>query len=187
MGIVKKRVRCVVGAGAAMTLGGCGSTPPAHKPTGVASYIQSRDTITAYSDVWMMLSTWHIAAAHGDFDNYFSRMTDDAVFLGTDPGERWTRPEFEAFARPYFDGKEAWTYTMIDRNVILEPGDDPGIAWFDESLENRKYGRCRGTGVAVRKDDGAWRIAHYSLTFLIPNEKTPEVMEAVYGPGFGSE
>ncbi|HHN78021.1 MAG TPA: protein with SnoaL 3 domain, NTF 2 superfamily [Phycisphaerales bacterium] len=163
------------------TLGGCASTPVASQTTGVASYLQSEEKLSAYSDVWMMLSMWHIAAAHGDYDNYFSRMTDDAVFLGTDPEERWTRPEFEAFARPYFDGKEAWTYTMVDRNVILEPGEDPAVAWFDESLDNKKYGRCRGTGVALRGDDGKWRIAHYSLTFLIPNEKTPEVMQAVYG------
>ena len=181
MDIVKSRVLCAAGIGAMATLGGCASTPVASQTTGVASYLQSEEKLSAYSDVWMMLSMWHIAAAHGDYDNYFSRMTDDAVFLGTDPEERWTRPEFEAFARPYFDGKEAWTYTMVDRNVILEPGEAPAVAWFDESLENKKYGRCRGTGVAVRGDDGKWRIAHYSLTFLIPNEKTPEVMQAVYG------
>lgn len=181
------RLLCGVLAGVASAFGGCASTPPASEPTGVASYFRSKEKLKAHGDVWMMLSIWHIAAAHGDAENYFSRMTDDAVFLGTDPGERWTRPEFEAFARPYFDGEEAWTYTMVDRNIILGPGDDPAVAWFDESLENKKYGRCRGTGVALRGDDGKWRIAHYSLTFLIPNEKTPEVMRAVYGPGFGTE
>ena len=43
------------------------------------------------------IDAWHDAAARGDFHAYFSRMTRDAVFLGTDATERWTRPEFEAW------------------------------------------------------------------------------------------
>lgn len=113
------------------------------------------------------LDAWHRAASTGDFDAYFSRMTPDAVFLGTDATERWTRAEFEAFARPYFDGVEAWTYTPVSRHIGADPA-RPGVAWFDELLTNAKYGTCRGSGVVVIHD-GRWKIAHYSLTFPIPN------------------
>jgi hypothetical protein len=41
--------------------------------------------------------------------------------------------------------------------------------WFDEILFNEKLGHCRGTGV-VEYSDGEWKIAHYSLTLLIPND-----------------
>lgn len=65
-----------------------------------------------------------------------------------------------------------------------------GVAWFDELLTHDTYGRCRGTGVVVRvprsgagpdPDDAhnppahQWRIAHYSLTFLVPNDVAREV------------
>ncbi len=138
----------------ALLLAGCASTPPR-------------------SEINTTLDAWHRAAATGDFDAYFSRMTGDAVFLGTDATERWTRMEFEAFARPYFDGVEAWTYTPVSRFVEADPS-RPGVAWFDELLTNAKYGTCRGTGVVVA-DDGRWKIAHYSLTFPIPNALAADI------------
>lgn len=123
------------------------------------------------------IDAWHDAAARGDFHAYFSRMTRDAVFLGTDATERWTRPEFEAFARPYFDGVEAWTYRPRDRHLMFSP--DGRTGWFDELLDHDRYGELRGTGVLRRDERGAWRIAHYSLTFTIPNDAAAEVVRVV--------
>ena len=56
---------------------------------------------------------------------------------------------------------------MRERHVAFDR--DGSTAWFDEVLENEKYGLCRGSGVLVLRDD-AWRIAQYNLTFLVPNE-----------------
>ena len=41
---------------------------------------------------------------------------------------------------------------------------------FDEALVGEKLASCRGSGVLVRGDAGAWRIAQYSLTADGPNE-----------------
>jgi hypothetical protein len=46
--------------------------------------------------------------------------------------------------------------------------------WFDEILFNEKLGHCRGTGI-VKLIDNEWKIAHYSLTMLVPNEIATEV------------
>jgi hypothetical protein len=130
--------------------------------------------------VYLLFDEWHHAAATGDFDAYFGRMTPDAVFLGTDRTERWTRDEFEAFAKPYFNGPTtygdgAWTYEPRRRAIAYNPERD--TAWIDEDLWNEKYGWCRGTGVAIRNDrNHSWRIAHYSLTFLVPNEVAQPVI-----------
>lgn len=144
---------------------------------------RSAQTLTAHGQVTILLSLWHRAAAKGDFEGYFGRMTPSAVFLGTDKTERWSRAEFEAFARPYFDGVHAWTYEQRETNLVVAPGDDPDVVWFDELLFNEKYGDCRGTGVAERGADGRWRIAHYSLTFLVPNEASGEVVDLIRGNG----
>ncbi|USN99208.1 MAG: nuclear transport factor 2 family protein [Phycisphaeraceae bacterium] len=134
-------------------------------------------------NVGELLDAWHAAAAHGDFDAYFSRMTPNAVFLGTDESERWTREQFEDFARPYFDGEEAWTYRVLERHVrpwrVSTNKDKPAVAWADEILDNDHYGHCRGTAVLVRGEDGAWRIDQYSLTFLVPNDAAPRVVELI--------
>jgi ketosteroid isomerase-like protein len=121
-----------------------------------------------------LLDGWHAAASRADGPGYLGAMDDDAVYLGTDPGERWTLAEFRAFCEPYFARGTGWTYEPRERHVVVE-GD---LAWFDERLWNAKYGDCRGTGV-LRRRDGAWKLAHYSLTLLIPNEKAAAVVELV--------
>lgn len=120
---------------------------------------------------------WHDAAAAADFDGYFGAMTSDAVFVGTDPTERWGRPAFEAFARPRFEAGKAWTYEPLGERNVMVRGD---TAWFDEKLGHATFGEMRGSGVLVRVVCGSsrgasstagWKIAHFVLSFPIPNEK----------------
>lgn len=158
---------------------GLGVLLPALLPACAAPPHDASRTPPIEHAVEMLLADWHHAAATGDFDAYFSRMTEDAVFLGTDATERWTRAEFEAFARPYFDGVEAWTYTPVETHTSATPTAD--FAWFDQILRNEKYGLCRGTGVARLGPDARWRIAHYSLTFLVPNEVAQAVTDLTRG------
>lgn len=132
--------------------------------------VRSVDKAGAEAEIARLLDAWHTAAATGDGEAYFGAMADDFVFLGTDATERWPRDEFVAFAEPYFDGEEAWTYTPTHR--WIEAGStERGVVWFDELLQNAKYGTSRGTGIAVLDaDTGRWKLAAYSLSFPIPND-----------------
>jgi len=112
----------------------------------------------------------HKDAHDGNFDSYFSRYSSDAIFLGTDKTERWTIEEFKAYARPAFNDGHGWTYSVVERN--WEGSGD--MRWFDEILFNEKLGHCRGTGV-IQLINNEWKIAHYALTMLIPNEIAAEV------------
>ena len=114
-----------------------------------------------------LIDGFHAAAARSDFDDYFSRFSEQAYFLGTDASERWSVTEFKAYARPAFDAGRGWRYDVQSRELEAGPGKD--TLWFDEVLLNKALGRCRGTGVVVRVN-GEWKIAHYSLTLLIPND-----------------
>ena len=69
------------------------------------------------------------------------------------------------YAAPAFADGHGWSYTVIERNVE----GDGDTRWFDEILLNKKLGHCRGTGV-VQRINGEWKLAHYSLTLLIPND-----------------
>jgi ketosteroid isomerase-like protein len=42
-----------------------------------------------------LLDSWHKAAAEAKFDAYFDKMTEDAVFIGTDATENWGKPVFK--------------------------------------------------------------------------------------------
>ena len=123
-----------------------------------------------------VLDALHEAASQADFDGYFALYTEDAIFLGTDASERWTRDEFMAFAKPYFDQGRGWTYTMTERHVYIS--EDGRTAWFDERLDNDFLGETRGTGVLVNAD-GVWSVAQYNLTIPIPNALAGEFVERI--------
>ena len=157
-------------------LGACGTMPhttgsePASGPATSATMLDDeRAAIEA------MIDDWHDAAAKADAERYLGHFTEDAVFLGTDATERWSLAEFTEYVETYFP-RGGWTYDPHDRHVLL--GSTGDLAWFDEQLTNAGYGELRGTGVA-RKVDGTWRMAHYSMTFTVPNDVAREVVDRI--------
>ncbi len=122
------------------------------------------------------LDDFHLAAAQADGDRYFAHFTEDAVFLGTDAGERWSLAQFRAYAEPHFSKGQGWTYVASERHIQL--GADGKFAWFDECLQNEKYGEVRGSGVLQLLGD-SWKIAQYNLTFPVPNDLAQGVVKKI--------
>src|SRR5215470_13711859 len=123
-----------------------------------------------------VLDAWHAAAASADEEKYFSYFTPDAVFLGTDGTERWTRDEFRKWAHPYFAKGKAWSFKAVSRWISFAP--DRTVAWFDEALETPNLGPCRGSGVLVATPKG-WKIAQYNLSIPIPNDLTDDFKKRI--------
>ena len=146
-------------------------------PVGPRAEQNDRERAPQAERVSRMIDGWHRAASEGNARGYFGRMTDEAVFIGTDASERWVGEAFRDWAMPYFDGVEAWTYEPTQRHVYVGRGG--GAAWWDELLENDRYGTARGVGIAVLQDDGLWRIAHYTLHFPVPNGVAGEVTDLI--------
>jgi ketosteroid isomerase-like protein len=120
-----------------------------------------------------VVDNWHLAASKADLTTYFSYVTDDFIFLGTDPNERWNKKEFEAFCKPYFDKGTAWTFTKTERNWVFSK--NKKTAWFDEKLDTW-MSDCRGSGVLVKKGK-QWKLAYYNLTVVIENDKIKSFIE----------
>ncbi len=120
-----------------------------------------------------VLDAWHLAAAQADFEAYFSKMAENAIFIGTDPTENWKKPHFKAWAKPYFDRGKAWNFTSLERNIFFS--ENKHTAWFDELLETQ-MGLCRGSGV-LTLENGQWKIQQYVLSLAIPNENISEVTQ----------
>lgn len=164
--------KLICGFGISVVMMGCASMPSSNGN-------DKREEMRADMDgfgVGLVLEQWHFAAGQGLFDMYFGLMTDDSIFLGTDEAERWTKDEFKGYAREPFADGHGWTYVPRDRFVSL--ADDGMTAWVDEVLDHDRYGTLRGTAVMQLIGED-WKIAHYSLTMLVPNEKMGGVVEVI--------
>ncbi|MCC6676088.1 MAG: nuclear transport factor 2 family protein [Phycisphaerales bacterium] len=141
--------------------------------SGSSSLATSPETRVAIEQT---LDELHEAASLAQEDRYFKLFTENAIFLGTDATERWSKSQFRAYAHPIFSQGKGWTYTKKSRAVYMAR--DHRTAWFDETLDNAKLGECRGTGVLI-KESGRWRIAQYNLTIPVPNAIAEDVVRQI--------
>lgn len=123
-----------------------------------------------------VLDDLHDAAAKADKVRYLGHFAPNAVFMGTDDRERWPLSTFSDYVAERFKGGKGWSYKAAERHVHIN--DDGKTAWFDEVPVSQKWGRFRGTGVLL-KISGEWKVAHYSFSFLVPNEVWAETSELV--------
>lgn len=122
-----------------------------------------------------IITKWHHAAAVADAKTYFGYLDDDAIYMGTDATEYWTKDEFQKWAEPWFKKKSAWTIYATKRNIYLS--NDKTYAWFDEILV-AGFGPARGSGIMIKTKNG-WKIKHYNLAMTIPNEVSKEVKNII--------
>jgi len=130
----------------------------------------------AQAEAEAVLDSLHRYASEAALEPYLSLFTEDGVFLGTDRSERWPMAEFAPYVAARFATGTGWTYHPAERELAFS--DDGTLAWFDEVVVGTRMGPCRGTGV-LRKTAEGWRIAHYSLTLLVPNELAQGVVDRI--------
>jgi hypothetical protein len=133
----------------------------------------SQNTDSDKKKINITLDSWHKAAANAEFDNYFSYMTSNGVFIGTDATENWQLETFKTFSKPFFDKGKAWSFKSLQRNIYFDKSQN--TAWFDELLDTQMK-ICRGSGVLIKLGND-WKIAHYVLSMTIPNDNTNEVVK----------
>jgi len=130
----------------------------------------------ANSDVDKVLDSFHQAAAEANYDKYMDLLAEDAIYLGTDSSERWNKSEFSAFVKPYFSQGKGWLYQPVERHIT--PTQASNIFFFDELLENKSYGRCRGSGLLINTEQG-WKILQYNLSIPVPNAIARDVVASI--------
>jgi hypothetical protein len=143
----------------------------------ILSIILVNFSLLANSNINKVLDTFHQAAANADQTLYFGLLDEQAVFLGTDGTERWTKKEFADYVIPYFSKGRGWLYKPRQRNITLiqAPQNEEQFAFFDELLDNKNYGECRGSGV-LRLTPQGWKILQYNLSIPVPNAISNEVV-----------
>ncbi len=123
-----------------------------------------------------LLRDHHLAANQADSERYFGFFAPEAVVVGSTG--RYT----VARLRALLSRGQGLPTIPIEQLVYLSP--DQNLAWFEELVETKNVGLMRGTGV-LRKADGAWRLAHHSLTILVPRQLSAALagrIDAFYAP-----
>ncbi|PKQ65508.1 hypothetical protein BZG02_00440 [Labilibaculum filiforme] len=118
------------------------------------------------------INKWHQAATEAQLDTYFNCFSENAIYIGTDAGERWTKKEFFAFCEPHFSKGKTWDFKPYNRQIYFS--DDNKTIWFDELLTTW-MGVCRGSGIIIL-ENGKLKISHYHLSVTIKNEKMNEFL-----------
>lgn len=171
-----QNVNCFVMLGMCAALAACSAPKQQPRPANQQTHKASTGDCfpmnsNSCAEIGHTLDRLHAAASAADFDVYFSFFTPNAVFIGTDPKERWNVDDFKAYTKPFFSQGKGWTYLPRQRHIVMtDDRDDCSLAWFDELLWNDKYLWCRGSGVVRRGSDNQWRLEQYVLSFAIANE-----------------
>jgi hypothetical protein len=131
--------------------------------------LDNKKEITAFLD------DWHVAAAQADAEVYFGSIASSGVFLGTDPTERWTKNQFQEYAKEAFANKRTWDFKPQKRFISFN--DDFSIAWFDEILDTW-MGPCRGSGV-IQRISGEWKIRQYNLAVTVNNDLMTDYIKLI--------
>ncbi len=139
------------------------------------THLEPKSTEKDKKEIVALLNQWHRDAAAADFDSYFSAISEEGIFLGTDASENWDKQTFMNFAKPHFEEAPAWDFKAHDRNIYFSA--DGQTAWFDELLETWME-TCRGSGVLI-KTEGGWKIQHYNLAILVPNHKVQDYLKVL--------
>jgi ketosteroid isomerase-like protein len=123
-----------------------------------------------------VLNRFHQAAASANFVAYFDLLSHNAIFLGTDASERWTKDAFKDYVRPAFSKGNGWLYTPNQQNIeVIKQGQ---VAFFDELLSSESYGICRSSGILIKTPQG-WKISQYNLSIPIPNSLAKDVTHKI--------
>jgi len=139
--------------------------------------IASTPIETSKIEIDQFLTNWHTAAADANYEDYFSPIAENGIYVGTDEAEVWTKQEFSAFAKPFFDKGRAWDFTAINRN-IYQKGDGQTY-YFNETLTTW-MGVCRGSGIIQKNEHtGKLEILQYVLSLTVPNESIRDVMDTI--------
>ena len=123
-----------------------------------------------------VLNRFHQAAASANFEVYFDLLSHNAIFLGTDASERWTKDAFKDYVRPAFSKGNGWLYTPSQQNI--EVIKHRQVAFFDELLSSESYGTCRSSGILIKTPLG-WKISQYNLSIPIPNSLAKDVTNKI--------
>ena len=146
--------------------------------------INSSDTTVSHPkrEIAAVLDTMHEGFQKKDFKQLESCLTDDGLYLGTDPSQVWSKKQLTE----YYDSNGAdsgtVTYNLISRNILLSRNNNSAIA-IEQFFSGGKSEKIMLRGVArliYRNDE--WKINFYSWSMIPRNQDMNKINKALETP-----
>ena len=137
------------------------------------------DTVGVKKDINNAFDSMHLSFKSRNFNNMLSYLADDGTYLGTDPGEIWTKQKLGEYLSKAITDSTKMDYTIANRMIM--PDEDGRSAIVVEQFYITAMSNKMQVRTVSRADykNNRWLIDFYSWNFIPKNEDIPKINAAL--------
>lgn len=125
-----------------------------------------------------VLDSMHQGFRSRNFKLMESFLTEDGLYLGTDPGEVWSKKQLSQYFNSVKDTSEI-NYNILSRNILLGRNANSALAieqYYLSAMSDKMM--VRSISKLIYRDN-SWKISFYSWNFIPKNEDIKKLNEAL--------
>ncbi|GAC1380381.1 MAG: hypothetical protein NVSMB45_03550 [Ginsengibacter sp.] len=131
------------------------------------------------SAITKVLDSMHHGFRTKNFKVMESFLTEDGLYLGTDPSEIWSKKQLSQYFDKNVKDTNNISYTILSRNILLGKNNNSAMAieqYYLSTMSDKMM--VRSISKLVNKDN-VWKISFYSWNFIPRNEDIKKINEAL--------
>ncbi len=143
--------------------------------------ISQNDTSVTFprGQINKVLDSMHQGFRTKNFKLMESFLTEDGLYLGTDPSEIWSKKQLSQYFDKNVKDTNNISYTILSRNILLGKNNNTAMAieqYYLSTMSDKMM--VRSISKLVNKDN-VWKISFYSWNFIPRNEDIKKINEAL--------
>ena len=130
--------------------------------------ITSSDTTVSHPkrEIAAVLDSMHEGFQKKDFKELENCLTEDGLYLGTDPSQTWSKKQLTEYYDSHVDDSAIVSYNLVSRNILLSRNNNSAIA-IEQFFSGRISEKVMIRGVArLIYRDNEWKINFYSWSMI---------------------
>ena len=143
--------------------------------------IGSSDTSVSFprSSIIKVLDSMHQGFRTKNFKLMESFLTEDGLYLGTDPSEVWSKKQLSQYFDKSNRASKDLNYNILSRTILLGKNSTTALCveqYYLSTMSDKMM--VRSISKVVKRDE-RWKIAFYSWNFIPKNEDIKKLNEAL--------
>jgi|GEM_PF-4774689 len=127
-----------------------------------------------------VLDSMHSAFQHRNFQKMMTYLSEEGYYLGSDPGELWTKKQLSDYFRPHeTDSATVMPYDILRRDILLNEERNSAIVVEQYYLIKMSEKVMVRAISRVSKKESGWVIDLYSWNMIPKNEDIDKINGAL--------